>query len=92
MDSMEHSHIPFVVLLVRAASQWKDKVSRRVRPRTDGQHGGKLPVYEQKDEFKAFLNAGRRKGDEENYQEAEEKAFLVINTSEVGHRLFAWLY
>ncbi|KAK1925463.1 putative ubiquitin-activating enzyme subunit [Papiliotrema laurentii] len=79
MDSMEHSHIPFVVLLVRAASQWKDK------------HGGKLPVYEQKDEFKAFLNAGRRKGDEENYQEAEEKAFLVINTSEIPPNLQALL-
>lgn len=26
MDSMEHSHIPYVVLLVRAASEWKDKV------------------------------------------------------------------
>jgi hypothetical protein len=27
MDSMEHSHVPFVVLLVRAAAHWKDTVS-----------------------------------------------------------------
>jgi hypothetical protein len=40
-------------------------------------------VYEQKDEFKKLLASGKRKGDEENYQEAEEKAFLVTNTSEV---------
>lgn len=27
MDSMEHSHIPWVVLLVRAGCEWKDAVS-----------------------------------------------------------------
>lgn len=26
MDSMEHSHVPFVVLLVKAAAEWKDSV------------------------------------------------------------------
>jgi len=41
-------------------------------------------VYEQKDEFKKFLASGKRKGDEENFQEAEEKVFLVTNTSEVS--------
>ena len=27
MDSMEHSHIPYLVLLVRALCDWKDVVS-----------------------------------------------------------------
>lgn len=27
MDSMEHSHVPYVVLLVKAAAEWKDAVS-----------------------------------------------------------------
>jgi amyloid beta precursor protein binding protein 1 len=27
MDSMEHSHVPWVVLLVRAGCEWKDAVS-----------------------------------------------------------------
>lgn len=27
MDSMDYSHVPWVVLLVRAAAQWKDSVS-----------------------------------------------------------------
>ena len=30
MDSMEHSHVPWVVLLVKAASIWKDSVSELV--------------------------------------------------------------
>lgn len=30
MDSHEHSHIPWVVLLVRAASLWKESVSLRL--------------------------------------------------------------
>lgn len=84
MDSMEHSHVPFVVLLVRAAAQWKDFVSDHGSEEANTQHEGKLPVYEQKDEFKKFLAAGKRKGDEENFQEAEEKAFLVTSTSEVS--------
>lgn len=31
MDSMEHSHVPFVVLLVKAAAEWKDAVSCQLR-------------------------------------------------------------
>jgi len=27
MDSMEHSHVPWVVLLVKTASLWKESVS-----------------------------------------------------------------
>ena len=27
MDSMEHSHVPYVVLLVRAGCEWRDSVS-----------------------------------------------------------------
>jgi hypothetical protein len=34
MDSMEYSHVPYVVLLVRAGCQWKDEVG----------HGKGLPV------------------------------------------------
>jgi hypothetical protein len=42
-----------------------------------------LPEYEQKDEFKKFLNASRKKSDEENYDEADNKAFFVTNRTEV---------
>jgi amyloid beta precursor protein binding protein 1 len=30
MDSMEHSHVPWVVLLVKAACSWKDRVSEEM--------------------------------------------------------------
>lgn len=51
--------------------------------RAHAQHDGKLPEYEQKDEFKQLLNAGRTKSDEENFDEADNKAFFVTNRTEV---------
>ncbi|OCF74002.1 amyloid beta protein binding protein 1 [Kwoniella mangroviensis CBS 8886] len=72
MDSMEHSHIPWVVLLVRAASIWKES------------HGGKLPeTSEEKAEFKEVLKKDKVKGDEENYEEALAQAYRVWSKSEV---------
>ncbi|KAE8542925.1 hypothetical protein D1P53_000988 [Cryptococcus gattii VGV] len=72
MDSMEHSHIPWVVLLVRAASLWKES------------HGGKLPeASEEKAEFKEKLKAEKIKGDEENYDEALAQAYRVWSKSDV---------
>ncbi|OWT36091.1 amyloid beta protein binding protein 1 [Cryptococcus neoformans] len=72
MDSMEHSHIPWVILLVRAASLWKES------------HGGKLPeTSEEKAEFKEKLKAEKIKGDEENYDEALAQAYRVWIKSEV---------
>ncbi|WVQ61992.1 uncharacterized protein L199_000125 [Kwoniella botswanensis] len=72
MDSMEHSHIPWVILLVRAASIWKES------------HGGKLPeTSEEKAEFKELLKKDKVKGDEENYEEALAQAYRVWSKSEV---------
>ncbi|WWD09605.1 hypothetical protein V865_007733 [Kwoniella europaea PYCC6329] len=72
MDSMEHSHIPWVVLLVRAASIWKES------------HGGKLPeTSEEKAEFKEILKKDKVKGDEENYEEALAQAYRVWSKSEI---------
>ncbi|WVF70271.1 hypothetical protein IAT40_005060 [Kwoniella sp. CBS 6097] len=72
MDSMEHSHIPWVVLLVRAASLWKES------------HGGMLPeTSEEKAQFKEALKNEKVKGDEENYDEALAQAYRVWNQSEV---------
>ncbi|WVQ97631.1 hypothetical protein IAU59_004745 [Kwoniella sp. CBS 9459] len=72
MDSMEHSHIPGVVLLVRAASLWKES------------HNGRLPeTSEEKTQFKEALKSEKTKGDEENYDEALAQAYRVWNQSEV---------
>ncbi|KIR38806.1 amyloid beta protein binding protein 1 [Cryptococcus deuterogattii 99/473] len=74
MDSMEHSHIPWVVLLVRAASLWKES------------HGGKLPeTSEEKAEFKEKLKAEKIKGDEENYDEALAQAYRVWSKSDPSY-------
>ncbi|THV05133.1 hypothetical protein K435DRAFT_745970 [Dendrothele bispora CBS 962.96] len=64
MDSMEHSHIPYVVILVRALEDWKK------------QHDGKSPqTYDQKKEFKAKILDMKLKIDEENFDEAEAQAY-----------------
>ena len=48
------------------------------------QHDGKLPEYEQKDEFKASLKAWRMKSDEENFDEADNKAYYVTQKTEAS--------
>ncbi|WWC86452.1 uncharacterized protein L201_001329 [Kwoniella dendrophila CBS 6074] len=72
MDSMEHSHIPWVVILVRAGILWRDS------------HEGKLPeTSEEKAEFKELLKKEKVKGDEENYEEALAQAYRVWGQSEI---------
>mmetsp|Transcript_13244 Transcript_13244/g.20687 ORF Transcript_13244/g.20687 Transcript_13244/m.20687 type:complete len:115 (+) Transcript_13244:447-791(+) len=45
MDSSEHSHVPFVVILVQAADKWK------------AAHDGQLPqTFAQKKEFKETID------------------------------------
>ncbi|KAI0262627.1 hypothetical protein BC834DRAFT_383716 [Gloeopeniophorella convolvens] len=64
MDSTDHSHIPFVYLLVRALDGWKTA------------HDGLPPqTSEEKREFKAKLNAQARSVDEENFEEAVAQAY-----------------
>ncbi|KAK8866119.1 hypothetical protein IAR55_001270 [Kwoniella newhampshirensis] len=76
MDSMEHSHIPWVILLVRAASLWKES------------HGGLIPqTSEEKTEFKELLKSEKQKGDEENYDEALAQSYRVWSKSEVPWEL-----
>ncbi|KAL7419270.1 hypothetical protein Q5752_006107 [Cryptotrichosporon argae] len=76
MDSMEYSHVPWVVLLVRARAMWLD------------QHSGQLPeTSEEKAKFKAMLKGLKRKGDEENFEEAESQAYRVWNKSEVPYEV-----
>ncbi|EIW72572.1 hypothetical protein TREMEDRAFT_58742 [Tremella mesenterica DSM 1558] len=78
MDSMDYSHIPWVVLLVRFASQWKKD------------HGGKLPSNdEEKTAFKQLLKSGKRKGDEENFDEALTQVYRVWNKSDVPSEIKA---
>ncbi|KAJ9109758.1 hypothetical protein QFC19_001988 [Naganishia cerealis] len=66
MDSMEHSHIPYVILLVRAMERFKT--------------AGHVEVtYDNLDAFKETLLMERRALDEENFEEAESQAFRSRN-------------
>ncbi|GHJ85507.1 hypothetical protein NliqN6_1909 [Naganishia liquefaciens] len=70
MDSMEHSHVPYAVLLVRALERFKAAGHARVS-------------YDNLDAFKETLMSDRRALDEENFEEAEQQAFKVTQTSEI---------
>ncbi|KZP09171.1 hypothetical protein FIBSPDRAFT_839605 [Athelia psychrophila] len=64
MDPTDHSHVPYVVLLVRALEDWKKN------------HGGNPPkTFPEKKEFKKTISALKVKMDEENFEEAENQAY-----------------
>ncbi|KAI1787211.1 hypothetical protein LXA43DRAFT_975390 [Ganoderma leucocontextum] len=66
MDPTTHSHIPSVVILVRAMDDWRKS------------HNGNLPrLAAEKKEFKKSILAMRIKPDEENFEEAEAQAWRV---------------
>lgn len=64
MDPTDHSHLPYVVILVRALQTWKQS------------HDGSPPKsYAEKQEFKQHVLDMRLKLDEENFEEAEAQAY-----------------
>ncbi|KAI0759401.1 hypothetical protein BD413DRAFT_274780 [Trametes elegans] len=66
MDPTAHSHLPFVVILVRVVDEWRKS------------HDGKLPkTAAEKKEFKQNIRALKIKLDEENFDEAEAQAWRV---------------
>ncbi|KAM5543775.1 hypothetical protein V8D89_002392 [Ganoderma adspersum] len=66
MDPTAHSHIPFVVILVRATDDWRNS------------HNNSLPrTPAEKKEFKKNILSMRIKADEENFEEAEAQAWRV---------------
>ncbi|PIL27214.1 hypothetical protein GSI_10358 [Ganoderma sinense ZZ0214-1] len=66
MDPTAHSHIPFVIILVRATDDWRKS------------HNDSLPhTPAEKKEFKKNILSMRIKPDEENFEEAEAQAWRV---------------
>jgi amyloid beta precursor protein binding protein 1 len=64
LNSREHSHCPFPVLLLKARSQWR------------ATHNNRLPsTRAEKEEFKALIRSMQRNPDEENFEEAFKNAF-----------------
>ncbi|KAG1898773.1 uncharacterized protein F5891DRAFT_1190564 [Suillus fuscotomentosus] len=78
MDSTEHGHIPYVVILVRALEDWKKS------------HNGGLPKsYEDRQQFKKSVLALKVKGDEENFDEAEAQAYRCWTETKVPSEIMA---
>ncbi|KAH8823529.1 hypothetical protein DL96DRAFT_1819219 [Flagelloscypha sp. PMI_526] len=72
MDSTDHAHVPYVVLLIRALEDWKQS------------HNGAIPkTYPEKKGFKAKLLSSKHKFDEENLDEAEGQAYRTWTPSTV---------
>ncbi|KAG6829949.1 hypothetical protein H0H92_002853 [Tricholoma furcatifolium] len=64
MDPTDHTHIPYVVILVHALDKWKKE------------HDGKPPqTYPEKTAFKKGILDMKVKYDEENFDEAESQAY-----------------
>jgi NEDD8-activating enzyme E1 regulatory subunit len=94
MDSSEHGHVPFVVVLQHYLQVWKSTVcmwTDRVFDRNlvlffdiCEQHDGKLPAsYSERNEFKELLKKDMRSYDEENFEEAISHVWRLATTSGV---------
>eukprot|EP00727_Mastigamoeba_balamuthi_P009554 m51a1_g5220 putative amyloid beta precursor protein-binding protein 1 (816) ;mRNA; r:265935-269221 len=73
LDSAQHSHVPFIVLLIRALKSWRSR------------HGGRAPeTRAEKDEFKQEVQEGSRNyGNELNFQEAVAAAHRAWTAPEI---------
>jgi len=72
MDPTDHSHVPYVLILVHALENWKKT------------HGGSPPnTYAEKQEFKKAILAMKMKQDEENFDEAEAQAYRCWSETKI---------
>lgn len=65
LDNMEHKHVPYAIILIKAVHEWKEI------------HNGKIPAnMAEKEEFKtAIKSMARAYHDELNFIEAIENAY-----------------
>ncbi|KAI0794835.1 hypothetical protein C8Q75DRAFT_747634 [Abortiporus biennis] len=71
LDPTEHAHVPFVIILIKAADHWRKE------------HNGDLPkTYDEKKQFKAYVRSLQTKIDEENFEEAEAQAVRIWGAAE----------
>ncbi|KAJ7267019.1 hypothetical protein B0H12DRAFT_1179488 [Mycena haematopus] len=78
MDPTDHTHVPYVVILVRALADWKST------------HDGKPPqTTAEKKLFKEGIRAMQIKSDEENFEEAEAQAYRCWTETSVPSDILA---
>lgn len=75
-DPVAHKHIPYVVILLKMATEWAQS------------HGGALPsTREEKKEFKDHLKSKMIGLDEENYKEAADASFKLFAPQGISSNL-----
>jgi amyloid beta precursor protein binding protein 1 len=78
MDPTDHTHVPYVIILVRALADWKSA------------HDGKPPqTAADKKAFKEGIQALKIKIDEENFDEAEAQAYRCWTETRVPSEIAA---
>jgi len=94
MDPTEHTHIPYVIILVRVLEDWKKTV--RAEPllpfllTNDQQHNGNPPQSSaDKDQFKKQIASMKIKVDEENFDEALGQAYRAWTSTTVPSEIAA---
>ncbi|CAM6089778.1 unnamed protein product [Calypogeia fissa] len=76
-DTLVHQHIPFGIILIKTAEDWK------------ATHGGQLPSRLR--ELKDAVNARKKTEDEENYKEALKASYLVTSPPAIKSELLSVL-
>ncbi|ORY78126.1 NEDD8-activating enzyme E1 regulatory subunit-like protein [Protomyces lactucae-debilis] len=80
MDNNEHTHVPYIALLLRYLEEWKDT------------HNGLVPSnFDEKDAFKKLIRSGMRNVDEDNFDEAVANVWRACGKTHIPsdiHKLF----
>ncbi|KAG2216999.1 hypothetical protein INT45_003037 [Circinella minor] len=73
LDQTDHSHIPFVVVLLKYIQKWEET------------HDGMPPTsYEDRNELKKLLREGMRTSDEENFEEAISNVWRLTSSDTIS--------
>ena len=78
LDDMQHGHVPFVIILIKAIQQWQND------------HEGKLPLtFKEKEDFKDnYVKAMSRDYSKEvNFEEAIRDAYLAYSPHELPYEM-----
>lgn len=74
-DKTEHSHVPWIFILLKAIEEWQADPAHTQLPSGGGREGPS--TFKQKREFKARI-AAKNRGMEENFQEACSQAHYAF--------------
>lgn len=80
LDQTDHSHVPFVVIILKYVEAYKAK------------HGQAPRSYEERKELVDMIKSGMRTADEENFQEALSHVWRLSSTDHVSFNKYPLLF